>query len=647
MKRQLDTKSGGVYFLEAEEECLVFVDDHLLEYQEEMPDALLPEKNEALLRHLTHLMSFLDAVYQLFYQKEWLIRANEQKRQEHPSRESDDDDDDEEDGHSSELTSDTSTSSKSKRRKKRRDFNLLFETYDEEEEAKNEAEERRIASILNRLALGKINETVFQWHIDIMQRGEQMTGLYATCYFLSWSAFARTFHLSVYTKEEKLYHYTSKSGPTDPFCSLVSKRENVIITPKEIIDYSVNDLWDSACTIRPALYGYIFCLPMKDYVYALFFRYCDLLSIIQQGGGDDGAIFDNPLFIEENVGKEVDDIETGEEEEEDEDVEEMFDAFKRVNINTDAGYSIQTDFLFEGEMLFYYQLHRIHLSSRLQALYETRALYLSYGTSGRRIEWLQAVTKGWFESMDVLAKHEFLRSHVIEAFQRDVFEIQLHHGERECYRRKFPESMCEARDVLDDCRTSVLTMVTETVRTTLHDILVRYCATVCENLKTLDKVVAPNTECDAFEKIVLNEGTDAWPLLTHEKECLLLTRVATMLWLNSEQVKNMKRVAQSFLLEELYSLDALESLIFDQFSAEATKKKHIPVFVKLMRLYYVIVIIPNDKGIRQCRLFKSVFFIEAYFVWLALCVSTEVFVDAQLQPNTQKLVSHFNKLIQF
>jgi hypothetical protein len=637
MKRQGDTRSGGVHFVKDEEECLVFVNEDLLDYQKKMPHALLPEKNEALLRHLTHLMAFLDAVYQLFYHKEWLVLANQRRQK---SEESDDDDGDDGVG----IVSSETTSISSKK-KKRRNFNSLFETYDEQVEANNIAEERRTTFILDNLALGMINETVFQWHVNIMQRGDAMTGMYATCYFYSWSAFARTFHLTIYSKEEKLYRYTSRCGLTDPFCSLVSKHENVVVTKKEIINYSVNDLWDSACIIRPALYSYIFCLPMKDYVYTLFFRYCDLLSLIQQQQQEEHqetneAIFDNPLFVEVNT-------RDRDEEEEDEDVEEMYDAFKRVNLNTDTNYSIQTDFLFEGEMLFYYQLHRIHLSDRLQTLYETRALTLSSGTSGRRMAWLQVATKGWLDSMVMLAKHAFLRSHVIEAFQHDVYEIQLHHGERECYRRKNTESMCEARDVLDDCRTSVLHTVTETVRTTLEDVLTGYATTVIDNLKKLDKVVAPDTECDALEKIILNEGTDAWPLLTHEKECVLLTRVSTILWLDSEQVKDMERVDRSLLLEELHSLDPLESLIFDQFTAIEQTNKHIPIFVKLMRLYYVIVVVPGKGGVLQCRLFKSVFFIEAYFVWLALCVSTNVFVEAQLQPNTKKLVVNFNKLILF
>jgi hypothetical protein len=112
-------------------------------------------------------------------------------------------------------------------------------------------------------------------------------------------------------------------------------------------------------------------------------------------------------------------------------------------------------------------------------------------------------------------------------------------------------------------------------------------------------------------------------------------------------VKDMERVDRSLLLEELHSLDPLESLIFDQFTAIEQTNKHIPIFVKLMRLYYVIVVVPGKGGVLQCRLFKSVFFIEAYFVWLALCVSTNVFVEAQLQPNTKKLVVNFNKLILF
>lgn len=586
MKRQRhNNKSGGVYFIEDEEDFLVYETGDLLAYQSKMNTALLPEHNESLLRHLCHLMAFLDDIYELFYQKEWLQTAM----------------------HNEETT-------------KRPNFNILFEAYDEEKEN----EESRIGDVLRSLSLGAINETVFQWHIDIMQRGEPMTGLYATCYFMSWSAFARTFHLTVYSNEEKRYHYTSKSAPLDAFCSLVSKRENVIVTAKEIIKYSVTDLWDSARIILPSLYAYNFCRPMKDYIFALFFRYCDLLAIQQhREEGEEDEIFDNPLFFNEGEG----------ENEETEDIEEMYDAYKRIAIESGANYSIQTEFLFEGEVLFYYQLHRLHLSCRLQTLYERRAFIVP-----RTIDLLQTALRTWYECMLALAKHEFLRTHVIEAFRRDIYEIQLYHGERECYRRKFPESMCEARDVLDDCRVSVLRTVTETERMTLQDMLKHFVTATNENIKNFEQHQQPYEEC------VLCEGTDAWPMLSNERECLLLTKVATLLWFKSEKVTCMKRLEQSFLLEELHSLDSLETLVFEQFTTpqQQQDRPNMPVFVKLMRLYYVIVVI-NDK----CQLYKSLFFFEAYFVWLAMCVRLGFILPVQLHPSTTPLVSHFNKVIQF
>jgi hypothetical protein len=103
-------------------------------------------------------------------------------------------------------------------------------------------------------------------------------------------------------------------------------------------------------------------------------------------------------------------------------------------------------------------------------------------------------------------------------------------------------------------------------------------------------------------------------------------------------VKRLTKFDDAFVLEELVSLQRVEEAIFLD-GKETTTTKTWPVFLKLMRLYYVVDTVKK-------KVFRSLFFVEAYFVWLCLCVRQGVLTMSVLHPKLLDLVQKLNDLIQ-
>ena len=105
-----------------------------------------------------------------------------------------------------------------------------------------------------------------------------------------------------------------------------------------------------------------------------------------------------------------------------------------------------------------------------------------------------------------------------------------------------------------------------------------------------------------------------------------------MLYFDFEAVPDVKAMNDCFILEELVSLQSIEDAVFLKRSRKAKKW---PIFLKLVRLYYVIDTVSE-------RVFKSLFFAEAYFVWLSIArhngmLKKEQALHAELLPPLKKL----------
>jgi len=564
-----------VYYEEASEPYLVYTGaERLLEYQEKMIVFVLPSHVEFLLKHMEGVCHFLDDIYEALYERE-----KEEEGADH--------------------------------------FEVLFAAYDE---AHEQAVIRRNAT-LSMLNLPLIASTLLQWHNDIVTRkGVTTTGAYAVCYFLSWGVYTRSFHLTVSLQSEKLSLYAYGSAKEHLYCEIVSKRSNVVITDAQLIDYSVDQLWISMRLITPSLYTYPFSLPMRNYVYALFFRYADLLGMEQDDSVD---IFDNTRFftpLQQQQQQQEEDIEGHDD----------FDDYKKLNVCANGSYNIHSDFVYEGELLFFNQLYRLQLSTDLMRYHERAEskIRIVYTPKLNRLAFIRIALDQWSEALIILTRDTQYKESLVTRYTHTRTDMHLCHGDRERHKRAFPNSACDARDVLLEARPLEMDHVTRSQAMVLGDLIQcfkRNYTAVIEN--------CGGGVNEDYEGHVLQEGGESWMVVEYEQEALLLTRICTRLFMEYHKVKGLHRMDDAFIFEELVSLQRIEEVFF------LGKTTSWPVFLKLMRHYYVM-----DTVTR--KVFKSVFFVEAYFVWLSLCLRNKVITTGAIHPKLLDLTQKLNDLIQ-
>jgi hypothetical protein len=314
-----------------------------------------------------------------------------------------------------------------------------------------------------------------------------------------------------------------------PFCMMVSREENVTISSRPIIEYSVKEVRNSVRLIMSSLYRHPYTTAMKNYFYALFFRYCDLFSSQQS---DLRRVLDNPLYyslIPTNV---------MDEEEEEEDDEE-YDAYKRITLPLDEVYQLKSEYLFEGELLFSRQLRRMMLSNQLIQQSETNPLIL---TNPINDVTMQKCSLAIMETFCELVIHKELKKFINEDFKRSIISLYMFHGETERFVRQWPSSASQPGDVLAITRPNDLLQANNIQKMNLADIL------------------------------------KAGELYT--KEIVFITKCITHRWISYESKENnAHRIDAAFMIEQLVTLDDID---------EVLDSEGLPCLLSLIQTYYVV-----------------------------------------------------------
>lgn len=601
-------KRHSVYFEEADEEILVYdganIRGSLLDYEERMHDFVLPSKSEFLLLHLYALSAFLDDIYAGLYERECL-----KKRYEGEDR-----------------------------------FAFLNEEYDDEHEERIEARNAELDQLC--LRLSRISDTVLRWHGDVMTReGEAMTGAYAVSYFSSWAAYTRTFHLLVGSKPDKLELYAYKTANEHAYAQMVSKRKNVVVDKERIIEYTIEDIWNSTRIITPTFYIYNYSPSMHVYINALFFRYADLLSSQQDADSVD-KVFNNPLFYtsyeqgEDDMLSSIESEEGAEEEEDDDEIiGDTFDAFKKLSIKANDSYSIQNEFLYEGEALFYHQLYRMQISVDLIRYHQMqpKPITIRYDKTITRVAILKKGLTQWYEMCVDVSKDTFLKQQLAQLYSNLRPCMHLCHGDRERFKRQFPNAHNTPSSILMETHPVEMTAINNTAKKVLGDLLTVF---VKEYTAAFNNLSSSADGTTAFEESVFENGNEEWAMASFEQEVLLLTKLSTSLYFSLKKVTEHRTMDDAFILEELTTLQSIEERLFlKRNNTKNTKKKTWPIFLKLMRIYYVM-------DTETDSVFKSLFFVEAYIVWLCLSLKKELISEVHIHPKFLVMVKILNARIQ-
>ena len=304
-------------------------------------------------------------------------------------------------------------------------------------------------------------------------------------------------------------------------------------------------------------------------------------------------VFQNPVFVAHHDRRptpelgngEDDDSNSSHEDEDSEDLESLYSAFKSVQITANRKYSIENEFVFEGQPIFCPQIERLMLSSKLHR--NEDRIRIAYTRSLTRSSFLRAAIDSWAKMCATVAEDGALTTEIIADFRSSVMQMHLWHGETERFKRESPGLASQPRNVLESFRPLEVGVINKVESQTIRVITGAHKKDFLAQLKEWDSNDSPN---DAN-----------LPFLNNELEATLLTQICTMRWLEMNKARHLPTLKACYVMEELNSIEKLNALFYKP------EQKRAPVLLKLMRIYYVM-------DIQSGRLFKTQFQVEAYFL---------------------------------
>ncbi len=486
---------------------------------------------------------------------------------------------------------------------------------EEEETADIMADMPEILPPVMNIELVPLCGRAWEWHNDVIRRKDEiLTSYYAYSYMLSWVSFCRLFYMSVIRDKER-YGLFNDFAPSDHvYNQTIQNIMCIVVSASPTSEYTVREAFETAGRLVPTMYFRQYTKTMKEYTHIILFRYATFLSKFFIDEEDD-VLFDDPSFVvyHDNT---VDGEEEEEEEEEDEEdimTTEAFDEYKNLSVPVHTHHNLKSRYVLEGELLFYSQLMRLNLSSKLQSL---PLMDLAYNRhAGNYSEILTRCLNACCEMITSITSNKILRYETGEGFKSNLSFAHLYHGEKERFTRLWPGSSNEPGDVIGRFRPNDNLKISETRRLSIPMLCTMYQTEMQETIiRMKDSEFADETQESRLFPFYYVE---------YEREIVLLARVSIIEWLNYGALKNVPHIKNAFIIEEMRPLqDIDEILILHKERHHRTggrvntpgKVPHVmPYLVKLIQVYYVI-----DINHYDIRVYSTHFFVEAFVLWLAL-----------------------------
>ncbi len=477
---------------------------------------------------------------------------------------------------------------------------------------------------------GLMLQVAWRWHDEICERHEPMTGLYAHCWMLSWSAFCKLFYLATYEQEASYRLVRTQRAEQYQYCAQVQRQENVVVSSARLCDYSVEEVWASLQQIVPSLYRNAYNAQMKTYLHGLFFRYCAIMCTRQH---QLHRVMDNPLFVKFSPGGRPRDRSGSDDQEEedysgsdssseesdgvsassgssdesssvdgsensgDEEEEEDFDAHRKLLVPLGPGCWLRYAYFQDGQLAFRSQLKRVLLSETLGDLAERRPLRLRRAPSA---ETLQACETALWQAVRAMATHRDLKRAVNEPFKSEVMQLYVYHGEMERYRIRWPHAPDRAAEVL-------------------------------ALLRPADSQACLHVQDLTIQQLLQEPQR-------YERESVLLCKGAQRQWLEMKQVQRAEAIDKCFLMEEMVSLSELDQRVAALSAPPEPgmdeRPEPPPMLLRLVKLYYVV-------RQRTGDIYRTTSFGEAYLLWLTLLVRDGHLREKHLHERLKSCLTHF------
>ena len=457
--------------------------------------------------------------------------------------------------------------------------------------------------------------TAWEWHNDVIHRkSEQFTSFYAYSYMLAWVSFCRLFYLSVLNDAAKYTRYSMTRLDSHAYPLSMQYISCIVLTDSVLDRYTISETWETLGHLVPTLYYTQYTPTMKEYTYMLLFRYATFIARYFTDPDDECLFADDPSFTQYHealgvVTLDEDEEGFGEDDADDDMMFETFDEYKNMTTEVHPNYSLKSRYLLEGELLLYSQLMRLNLSGRFQAFAPIKLPYNQHASNYSGI--LDLCLLACCKTNTAIVSNKVLRHETNEQFKGSMAHIHLYHGQKELFTRLWPGSGNEPGDVIAKFRPNDNLKIAETRRLAVPELCHSYQVEMQAVVKNLKETMEANNqrECRLFP----------FNYVEYEREMVMLTKICTIEWLNYGGLGSTIELKKAFLIEETCELREIDQILVAHRMRQLRKTVKQPVvqpyLVKLMQIYYVVDI--NESEIRG---YATHFFVEAYYVWLAICL---------------------------
>jgi hypothetical protein len=316
---------------------------------------------------------------------------------------------------------------------------------------------------------------------------------------------------------------------------------------------------------------------------------------------------------------------------------------------------LKTALVYEGEILFFYQIYRLSLSTQLQDLVADETLRWVSAESVSSLQAMQACV----QMIVALAEDEKLRQEILGEYKTYLPHMYLYHGDRERYKRHFPKSSTAPTAILNNFRPQQMLAIQKITREyTIRDTMQRYEEA---QKRRFAKLAQKQQQQYTLTLEQESEHDDPEGQATHELEFSFLLRCVTQVWFTFQQLPERRALQEAFVLEEmpyltdrnqtpqLYqtrvkqaytsatTLDTISDLLA-QFRLQCTQRQQQqprrpmpPRLVRLQRLYYVL-------DMQGCQVLGVETLVEAYVHWMRLLLQQRYVTTATLHTQLRQVV---------
>lgn len=442
----------------------------------------------------------------------------------------------------------------------------------------------------------KILSIMWCYHQNIRIRYDKITDeLYSYSYIFSWLNTCRIIYLDLKDLQCEL----NKRAEDFHFVKLISKSNKIIVSNKTINNYSLKKLWQSIILLWPCLYKFPYSTEMKKYFNVLFLKYCNTLTLLQNGFKDNN--FPKYYRVNQRVNHNINTVTVLNE-------YSTEIEYNNIELNIHGDKYLVSSLFFDCELIMYHQLSRFSITKRLFMYYDTHKFTYYYKDKVSNNNRFVKLIECFLQGIKSIITNQYLKNEIWEGLKNNLSNLFLMHGERERFIRenKFASNTTHSDDILNKIRSNGYKIMSDLKEQIPQDLITLYTNDISEFVKNNEANCQNNLN---FTNPLFHNYHSIQ--FKNEKESIYLTFLSFSKWFTLSACK--LNLTELFLSEYFTPLDkfdeVLDSLTLNKY------KKEMPILLNIMKHNFII-----DYTQTPIKIYHSFIFIEAFMIWLILLI---------------------------